>query len=200
MTKVTVLLYGDFTALDAIGPLDVLGRLEGYEIHYASLSGGPVSGSSGLTVETEVLSAQGKSDILLIPGGFGTRKLSGDAHFLNALKKVIDESPLVMTVCTGSALAAACGALDGRHATGNKKAFDWTMSMWPKVRWERNARWTKDGKFYTAAGVSAGMDMALGFVTDRFGKGKALSLAESMEYRWNDKAEEGWCFLKVNGQ
>ena len=74
------------------------------------------------------------------------------------------------------------------------------MSMGPKVRWERNARWTKDGKFYTAAGVSAGMDMALGFVTDRFGKGKALSLAESMEYRWNDKAEEGWCFLKVNGQ
>ncbi|MGN0954505.1 DJ-1/PfpI family protein [Dialister sp.] len=196
MTKVTALFFHDFTALDAVGPLDVLGRLEGYEIHYASLSGGPVSNSSGLTVETEPLSTLGKSDILLVPGGFGTRKLAGDTLFLETLRKAMDEASLVMTVCTGSALAAACGALDGRHATGNKKAFDWTMSLGPAVLWERDARWVKDGKFYTAGGVSAGMDMALGFVADRFGKEKAFSLAESMEYCWNEKAEDGWCFRR----
>ena len=192
MTNVTVLLFDGFTALDAVDPLDVLGRLEGYAIRWASLAGGPVSGSPGLTVEMKALSARDKSDILLIPGGFGTRKL--------ALQKAIAASSIVMTVCTGSALAAACGALDGRHATGNKKAFTWTMSVGPNVLWEKDARWTKDGKFYTAAGVSAGMDMALGYAADRFGTDKARSLAANMEYCWNDRAEEGWCFLAKNGK
>ena len=200
MTNVTVLLFDGFTALDAVGPLDVLGRLEGYAIRWASLAGGPVSGSPGLTVETEALSARDKSDILLIPGGFGTRKLAGDTCFLAALQKAIAASSIVMTVCTGSALAAACGALDGRHATGNKKAFTWTMSVGPNVLWEKDARWTKNGKFYTADGVSAGMDMALGYAADRFGTDKARSLAANMEYRWNDRAEDGWCFLAKNGK
>lgn len=192
--KIIALFFPDFTALDAMGPLDVLGRLEGYEFHYASLSGGPVSNASGLTIETEALSAPGKSDILLIPGGFGTRKLSGDAPFLETLRKAMDASSLVMTVCTGSALAAAAGLLDGLRATGNKRAFDWTMSMGEKVLWQRDARWTRDGKFYTAAGVSAGIDMALGFVADHFGRERALSIAEGMEYCWNEKPEAGWCF------
>lgn len=151
MKQITVLLYHDFTALDALGPLEVLGRLPGYEIRYASLFGGPVSNEKGL---------------------------------------------VVMTVCTGSALAAAAGLLDGLHATGNKRAFDWTMSMGKKVLWQRDARWTRDGKFYTAAGVSAGIDMALGFVADRFGRERALSLAEGMEYVWNERPEDGWCFKR----
>lgn len=192
--KIIALFFPDFTALDAMGPLDVLGRLEGYEIHYASLSGGPVSNEKGLTVETEALGSLGRSDILLIPGGMGSRKLALDSDFLAALRRAALESTVVMTVCTGSALAAACGALDGLHATGNKKAFDWTTSMGEKVLWQRDARWTKDGKFYTAAGVSAGIDMALGFVADHFGRERALSIAEGMEYCWNEKPEAGWCF------
>lgn len=80
--------------------------------------------------------------------------------------------------------------MDGLHATGNKRAFDWTMSMGKKVLWQRDARWTRDGKFYTAAGVSAGIDMALGFVADHFGRERALSMAESMEYGWNEKPED----------
>lgn len=103
---------------------------------------------------------------------------------------------VVMTVCTGSALAAAAGLLDGLRATGNKRAFDWAMSMGEKVLWQRDARWTRDGKFYTAAGVSAGIDMALGFVADHFGRERALSIAEGMEYCWNEKPEAGWCFKK----
>lgn len=193
MKEITALLYHDFTALDALGPLEVLGRLPGYEIRYASLCGGPVSNEKGLTVETEVLSFLGRSDILLVSGGMGSRKLAPDGDFLSALRKAALESTVVMTVCTGSALAAA-GLLDGLRATGNKRAFDWTMSMGEKVFWQRDARWTRDGKFYTAAGVSAGIDMALGFVADHFGRERALSIAEGMEYCWNEKPEAGWCF------
>lgn len=187
MKEITALLYHDFTALDA------LERLPGYEIRYASLSGGPVSNEKGLTVETEALGSLGRSDILLVPGGMGSRKLAPDGDFLTALRKAALESTVVMTVCTGSALAAA-GLLDGLRATGNKRAFDWTMSMGEKVLWQRDARWTRDGKFYTAAGVSAGIDMALGFVADHFGRERALSIAEGMEYCWNEKPEAGWCF------
>lgn len=167
MKQITALLYHDFTALDALGPLEVLGRLPGYEIRYASLF-----------------------------GGMGSRQLVLQDDFLAALRKAALESTLVMTVCTGSALAAAAGLLDGLHATGNKKAFDWTMSMGKKVLWQRDARWTRDGKFYTDAGVSAGIDMALGFVADHFGREKAFSIAEGMEYGWNERAEGGWCFKK----
>lgn len=188
MKEITALLYHDFTALD------VLGRLPGYEIRYASLSGGPVSNEKGLTAETEALGSLGRSDILLVPGGMGSRKLALDGDFLAALRRAALESTVVMTVCTGSALAAAAGLLDGLRATGNKRAFDWTMSMGEKVLWQRDARWTRDGKFYTAAGVSAGIDMALGFVADHFGRERALSIAEGMEYCWNEKPEAGWCF------
>lgn len=129
MKRITALLYHDFTTLDALGPLEVLGRLPGYEIRYASLSGGPVSNEKGLVVMTEALSSPGPGDILLIPGGMGSRQLVLQDDFLAALHKAALESTLVMTVCTGSALAAAAGLLDGLHATGNKRAFDWTMSM-----------------------------------------------------------------------
>lgn len=196
MKQITVLLYHDFTALDALGPLEVLGRLPGYEIRYASLFGGPVSNEKGLVVMTEALPSPGPGDILLIPGGMGSRQLALQDDFLAALRKAALASTVVMTVCTGSALAAAAGLLDGLHATGNKRAFDWTMSMGKKVLWQRDARWTRDGKFYTAAGVSAGIDMALGFVADHFGRERALSLAESMEYGWNERPEGGWCFKR----
>ena len=194
MKKIAALLYPNFTALDAIGPLEVLARLPEAEIHYVSLSGGPVSNGAGLTIMTEPLSEIDHFYILLISGGWGSRKAVKEQALLEETRKAAGRSDYVLTVCTGSALAAAAGLLDGRKATGNKKAFDWTASMGPEVLWNRDARWTKDGKYYTAGGVSAGIDMALGFTADIYGKEKALFIAEAMEFRWNENPEEGWCF------
>ena len=196
MKKIAALLYPNFTALDAIGPMEVLARLPEAEMHYVSVSGGPVSNEAGIAVMTEPLSDMGDLYILLAPGGFGSRQAVKDPDFLEAVRKAAEKADYVLTVCTGSALAAAAGLLDGRKATGNKKAFDWTASMGPEVLWDRDARWTKDGKYYTAGGVSAGIDMALGFTADMYGKEKALSIAEAMEYRWNENPNEGWCFPK----
>lgn len=108
-----------------------------------------------------------------------------DGAFIGALRKAAEESVYCLTVCTGSALLAKTGLLDGMSATSNKRAFDWAVSVHPNVRWQRRARWVSDGKYYSSSGVSAGIDMALGFIRDRSGEEKAREIADSMEYVWN---------------
>ncbi|MCF0151593.1 MAG: DJ-1/PfpI family protein [Firmicutes bacterium] len=180
-----VLLFDDFTALDAFGPVEVLSRLPEKTIRYVSLHGGMVHNSQGICIETAPLDTMEKGQLLLLPGGIGTRILAFDREFLSALKKAADDARFVLSVCTGSALLAAAGLLRGRRATGNKIAWDWACSQGPDTCWQRKARWVVDGKFYTSAGVSAGTDMALGFLADQFGKDMAQEACRRMEYHWN---------------
>lgn len=86
---------------------------------------------------------------------------------------------------TSGALVIPGGALEEKRATSNKRAFDWVVSTSDKVHWIRKARWVHDGKFYTSSGISAGMDMTLGFIRDRFGAPAAERIADRMEYIWN---------------
>ena len=120
----------------------------------------------------------------------GTRPLVKDKAFLARLKEKAEGAEYVLTVCTGSALLAGTGLLDGRKATSNKMAFEWVKSCGEKVLWQPSARWTADGKYYTASGVSAGIDMALGFMWDRFGAEKARTIARNTEYVWNSDPEK----------
>ena len=87
-------------------------------------------------------------------------------------------------------MLAKTGLLDGKKATSNKKAFDWVITQVENVNWIRKARWTKDGKFYTSAGVSAGMDMTLGFLVDMHGIEFARKTAFEIEYDWVENMEE----------
>ena len=87
-----------------------------------------------------------------------------------------------LSVCIGSAVFAACGLLNGKTATSNKKAFDWGCTCGPAVKWEKEPRFCKDGKFYTSAGVSAGIDMAIEFVKDNYGKELAEKIVSDIEY------------------
>ena len=93
-------------------------------------------------------------------------------------------------MCTGSALLAKTGLLDGKKATSNKKAFDWATSFGDNVQWIKEARWTVDGKYYTSSGVSAGMDMTFGFLSDRHGVAFARKVAFEMEYHWLEDKEQ----------
>ena len=187
MQTINVLLFDDFTTLDVFGPTEVLGRLkEHFRINYVSLHGGLVNGSAGTKIDTQPLKEVTEFDILLVPGGFGTRKLVEQPAFLDMLTTLTEKSKTVLSVCTGSALLAKAGVLKKKNATSNKIAWDWVIQQDPDVHWIRTARWVVDGKFYTSSGVAAGIDMALGFVADTFGYKIALRISQSMEYIWNE--------------
>lgn len=109
-----------------------------------------------------------------------------DAEFLNKLKVISEKSRYCLSICTGSALLAKCGALKNRKATSNKQALKWVKSVGDQTNWIEKARWVVDGKYYTSSGVSAGIDMTLGFISDRFGKDRAIEIANHIEYIWND--------------
>ena len=116
----------------------------------------------------------------------GTRTLVDDGKFLRTLRGLADGSRFCLSVCTGSALLAKCGALDGERATSNKRSLEWAKNTSDQVRWIERARWVVSGKFYTSSGISAGMDMALGFVSDQWSRELALEIADRIEYIWNE--------------
>ncbi|HWQ51444.1 MAG TPA: DJ-1/PfpI family protein [Terriglobales bacterium] len=184
--NIAFLLFEDFETLDLMGPCEVFGFVDGAHLRYFSVAGGPVKAKQGYDVLTEPLSAMEKDSVLVVPGGMGTRALVGDEDFLAALKNAAEGASYVLTVCTGSAILARTCLLDSLAATSNKRAFAWVAAQGPAVRWQPSARWVADGRFYTASGVSAGTDMALGFVADRIGQKEAERIAKVMEYIWND--------------
>ena len=191
MKNFNVVLFDGFETLDAFGPAEIFGKMpEEYNLKYFSIDGGIVKSSQNAQVHTHHLSFINEGGILLIPGGMGTRELVNDAEFIEALITTASEAEFVLSVCTGSALLAKTGLLNGRRATSNKKAFEWVQSVNGNVNWVRQARWVVDGHFYTSSGVSAGMDMALGFISDKHGKKAAQELAKNIEYVWNDDKDE----------
>lgn len=183
------MLFHDFETLDAFGPVEIFSRIDEYRLRFLSAEGGMIQSRQGTAIATESVGEADHTGILLVPGGQGTRSLVNDTDFTDILRRVADRSAYCLTVCTGSALLAKTGLLDCRKATSNKHAFDWVRSVNTKVDWVSCARWVVDGKFYTSSGVSAGMDMSLGFIRDRFGNDTAGKIADGIEYLWNSDKE-----------
>ncbi|MEO6719448.1 MAG: DJ-1/PfpI family protein [Ferruginibacter sp.] len=194
--KVGVLLFEDFETLDVFGPVEILGRLKQfYSIKFYSLTGGKIKNSHGVIISTESLEEINNGvDIFLIPGGYGTRIEINNSLLIDAIRQISTISRYVFTVCTGSALLAKTGLLDDKIATSNKKAFAWVITTGENVKWLKKARWTVDDKFYTSSGVSAGMDMILGFLSDLHGIKFARKVAFEIEYNWTeDKDNDNFC-------
>ncbi len=182
---INILLFDDFETLDAFGPVEVLGCVEEYRLCYVSFNGGTVVSKQGIQVLTENINDVNQHGILLIPGGRGTRALVNDSEFIKKLSDAVMKSEYCLTVCTGSALLAKTGLLDNIRATSNKMAFKWVKSVSSNVLWVKEARWVVDQKYYTSSGVSAGIDMALGFVSEHLGMDKAQEVCKHIEYIWN---------------
>src|SRR5262249_5831687 len=108
-----------------------------------------------------------------------------DVRLVEWLRRRAQDAEYVMTVCTGSALLAQTGLIDGKRATTNKAFFIWPESTWPKVQWVREARWVEEGKYWTSSGVSAGIDMALVVIAWIAGQQTADLLATGTEYEWH---------------
>jgi putative intracellular protease/amidase len=210
LNNVAVLLFDRFETLDVFGPVEILGRLtDHYSVHFYSEQGKMISNQHGITMATRPLSELSSgSDVFLIPGGPGTRREIANKELVAAVRRIAEASRHVLTVCTGSALLAATGLLNGRKATSNKRAFDWATTFGVNVQWIKEARWTIDGKYYTSSGVSAGMDMTLGFLRDIHGEDFARTVARHIEYQWQedstldpftDNAKEGIPGLTATG-
>lgn len=183
--EINIYLFNHFETLDIFGPIEVLGRIEEYNILYYSEFGGMVKSAQAGEIMTRPIADAAKNSIFVIPGGMGTRSLIQNQRSLEIVKQQAESSLFCLSICTGSAVLAKCGVLDGKKATSNKRAMKWVKNNGEKVLWVDKARWCVDGKFYTASGVSAGIDMTLGFLSDRLGEQKAEEIANSMEYIWN---------------
>lgn len=197
--RVAIVLFDGFTVLDAYGPIQAFGACrrnqpDGTLLRFFQLftlgvrSGTFRSGEGPATQVDHTLADAPPWDILVVPGGFGTRPLVKDEAFLKWLALASERSAITATVCTGSALLARTGRLDGRPATSNKIAWDWVVEQGPRVQWQRRARWVDDGDVFTSSGVSAGTDMTLALIARLNGHNMAMAAARNMEYIWNDDA------------
>jgi len=189
--RVDILLFDKFETLDVFGPVEILGRLpEIFKLNFISANGGLVESSQNVRVDTNLYTSENDIEkILLVPGGIGTREKIQDNNFINLIKDISNQSKYIISICTGSALLAKTGILNKKRATTNKRAFNWVTEQGKDVLWVRESRWVKDDNIYTSSGVSAGIDMTLGFIEDLIGKEKALEISQSIEYFWNENSK-----------
>ena len=195
---ISIILYPDFETLDVFGPVEIFGKVPDWKMQFYSRDGGLISNRDGVQIATESFNTMPQSEIdtLFIPGGTGARTLILEADYINQLKQLAQKSRYVLTVCTGSALLAKSGLLDGKRATSNKLSFEWVKTSSLQTQWIEKARWVTDGKYYTSSGISAGMDMALAFVQDRAGEIVARQIATRIEYRWQQDSQQDEFCLK----
>ncbi|MEG3617749.1 DJ-1/PfpI family protein [Magnetovibrio sp. PR-2] len=187
MRTLGALIFPDFELLDLFGPLEMFGMLpNNFELKLVSQSGVHVQSKQGPCVLADAtFKDMTDFDVILVPGGKGTRHEINNQALLNWLKERAHAAQWVLTVCTGSALLAKTGLLDGRSATTNKLAFDWVVGNRPQVKWQHKARWAEDGKFFTSSGVSAGMDMSLAAIARMHDIETAEQITNWAEYNWN---------------
>jgi putative intracellular protease/amidase len=184
---VGAVLFPEFELLDLFGPLEIFGLLEPRaEITMLALRPGAIASSAGpAAVATQALAAAKGFDVLLVPGGSGTRVEMHNRDLLALVRRVAEHSRIVGTICTGSLLLAMTGLLDQRRATSNKRVFRMVQDSAPKVEWVAQARWVADGKYFTSSGVSAGIDMALAVVATLTDVATAERAAQRAEYEWH---------------
>jgi transcriptional regulator GlxA family with amidase domain len=198
--RLGALLYPGFELLDTFGPLEMFGNMPGMiDIVTVAEQQGPVRSGQGPSAIADYGFADCPPlDLLLIPGGAGTRTEVNNPVMIDWLRRRVPEIATVMTVCSGTALLARTGLLDGRRATTNKMFFHEVAESGPQVEWVREARWVEDGKFATSSGVSAGIDMALAVIAKLIGPQVSDNLAVVTEYDWHRDAS--WDpFAKVHG-
>ena len=179
--NIAILIYDRFTALDAIGPYEVLSRLPGASLAFVAAEPGPLTTDNGmLTIVAErSISEVPAPDIVLVPGGPGEVAARAGGPVLEWLQSVHGTTTWTTSVCTGSLILAAAGLLDGRRATSHWLALEKLAEMGAEPVSERVVF---DGKIVTAAGVSAGIDMALALAAKVAGVAVAQAIQLGIEY------------------
>jgi transcriptional regulator GlxA family with amidase domain len=176
-----IVLFDRFTALDAVGPYEVLSSLPGAEVIFAAHAPGPVTNEKGslrLIADAALADVQ-RPDVIVVPGGPGQNAHMADEPLLRWLRAADEHSAWTTSVCTGSLLLASAGLLKARRATTHWLAMD-KLARFGAV--PAAERFVTDGKYITAAGVSAGLDMALALAGKLAGDAVAQSVQLGLEY------------------
>ena len=185
--SVGIVLFPDFEILDAFGTVEMLGMYpETFQLHMVAETRGHVASAQGPNCLAEDGFGDGNDyDAILVPGGQGSRREVNNRSMVEWLRRQATQAQFVTSVCTGAALLARAGVLDGRKAATNKMNFDWVASQGPHVHWQYDARWVEDGNIFTSSGVSAGMDMTLALISRILGEKAADDAALWAEYSWH---------------
>jgi transcriptional regulator GlxA family with amidase domain len=195
--NVGVLVFDGVALLDVAGPFEVLtrARLEPgvesrrreeealFEAFTVAKTKDPVTATGGIVlVPGHSFADAPRVDLLLVPGGFGTRPVLQDAETIDWIRRTAASAKRTASVCTGALLLARAGLLDGRRATTHWGAFGLLASLARDVTVDREARFVDDGVM-TSAGVASGVDLALHIVETLFGRAVADETARYLEYR-----------------
>lgn len=196
--RVGIAIFDDVEVLDFCGPFEVFSaaRLNEekrreepspFEVLLVAEKSGPVSASGGMKVIPDhAFRTCPRLDVLVVPGGWGTRRELKNPAMLDWLRKRAAEVETLTSVCTGSMLLGFAGLLDGLHATTHWKSLDWMRDSFPSVTVAYDQHVVEDGRVLTSAGISAGIDMALKAVARYCGEKVARATAKHMEYPYPD--------------
>jgi len=195
---VGILIFDEVEILDVTGPFEVfavtrlnekqrLQQLSPFKVYLIAEENKQIIAIGGLRLTPDItISECPLFDLLIIPGGWGTRKESKNKILLNWINSQFNaietNGKLIASICTGSSLLGKAGLLDGRDATTHWKAFNFLKKSAPKARILKNVRFTLTEPILTSAGVSAGIDLALRIVSHFFGKEVGQATARYMEY------------------
>ena len=197
-TTVGILIFDDVEVLDFAGPFEVFSRTRTvagadsrrtedsapFEVFTVARTRETIAAIGGLKVTPAYAWSDAPAiDILVVPGGFGTRALLQDEPTLAWIRETAARSKHVTSVCTGALLLAKLGLLQNRRATTHWAGLDLLATIDPTIRVQRKARFVHDGVF-TSAGVSAGIDMSFAVVEHLCGREVALETAHYIEYPW----------------
>ena len=197
-TRVGILIFPDVEVLDFCGPFEVFSvtRLDEarrreqpspFEVLLVAERAEPVTTTGGMRVIPDhTLETCPPLDLLLVPGGWGTRSAINDPHLIDWIAARGRQVETLTSVCTGAMLLGHAGLLDGRRATTHWRSLDWMTESFPHVTVERALHVVEDGHVVTSAGISAGIDMALRVVARYHGDAIARATARQMEYPFAD--------------
>lgn len=178
--KIACLVFDDITALDLIGPLEVFGNIPGTEFVFVGETATVTAERTGLQLAAPARFADvTEADILIVPGGFGTRPLTKHQPTLDWVRAIDKTTTWTTSVCTGSLVLAAAGLLDGRPATTHWAVYDELRELGAEPTEQRVVF---SDKYVTGAGVSAGIDMALTLVEKLYGPELAQAIQLGIEY------------------
>ncbi len=198
---VGIVLFEEIEVLDFCGPFEVFSatRLNEqrrreepspFEVLLVAEKPGPVSTTGNMRVMPHcTFESCPRLDILVVPGGWGTRRELNNPAMLDWLRARAGEVETLTSVCTGSMLLGFAGLLDGLHATTHWRSLDWMRDSFPLVTVAYDQHVVEDGRVFTSAGISAGIDMALRVVARYFGEDIARATARHMEYPFPDSNE-----------